>query len=144
MTSHMPRPRYRNRAMQRNMGSLWSRSVPQQDMFGQMDDGPWFPLTDINDNEKEVVVRAELPGLDPKDVDIKVSGDMLTLRGEKKSEKSDDNYYERYFGRFERSFLLPAEVDSDKAEATYKKGVLKIKLPKSETESRKAIKIMTQ
>ncbi len=144
MTSHLPRPRYRNRAMQRNMGSLWNRTLADPEMFGQMDDGPWFPPTDIDDKEKEVVVRAELPGLDPDAVDIKVSGDMLTIRGEKKSETSDDNYYERYFGRFERSFLLPAEVDSDKAEATFKKGVLKIKLPKSETESRKAIKIMTQ
>ena len=144
MTAIIPRPRYRNRALRRNRGNLWDRFMLDPDLFGQMEDGPWFPAADINDNDKEVIVTAEIPGLNPDDVDIKASGDMLTIRGEKKSEEKDDNHYERYFGSFERSFQLPSEVSSDKAEATYKKGVLKIKLPKSEIEPRKAIKIMTQ
>jgi HSP20 family protein len=144
MTAIMPRPRYRNRSLRRNMGNIWDRFVPDLDLFGQMGEGPWFPPADINDNDKEVIVSAEIPGLDPDDVEIKASGDMLTIRGEKKSEEKDDTHYERYFGSFERTFQLPSEVSSDKAEATYKNGVLKIKLPKPESESRKAIKIMTQ
>jgi HSP20 family protein len=144
MTAIIPRPRYRNRALRRNMGNPWDQFLLDPDLFGQMEEGPWFPAADINDNDKEVIVTAELPGLNPEDVDIKASGDMLTIRGEKKSEEEDDNHYERYFGSFERSFRLPSEVSSEKAEATYKNGVLKIKLPKSESESRKAIKIMTQ
>ncbi len=143
MTAIIPRPRFRNRALRRNMENLWDRFLMEPDLFGQMEDAPWFPAADINDNEKEVIVTAELPGLSPDDVDIKASGDILTIRGEKKSEEKDDTHYERYFGSFERSFQLPSEVNSDKADATFKNGVLKIKLPKSESESGKSIKIST-
>lgn len=145
MTALIPRPGRRSLGRRRrDMDSLWDRFLMEPVPFTQMPDTPWFPAADINDNEKEVIVTAELPGLDPEDVDVKVSGDMLTIRGEKKREQDEDNYYERYFGSFERSFQLPSEVSSDNADARFKNGVLKITLPKSESESRKSIKIQAE
>jgi HSP20 family protein len=87
----------------------------------------------VNATEKDLRVSAELPGLDPKDVEILVEGDVLTIRGEKKSETEDKDrhFSERYYGRFERSLRLPFEVEDDKAEATFKNGVLTVTLPKS-------------
>jgi HSP20 family protein len=91
------------------------------------------------------VVKAEVPGLEPKDIDISLTGGVLTIKGEKKQEKEekDENYHriERSYGTFTRSVRVPQEVQSDKIEATYKNGVLKITLPKSEEAKKKEIKI---
>lgn len=106
---------------------------------------PWrfIPSVDVSENEKEIHVSAELPGLDEKDIEVSLSGNSLILRGEKKSEKEEkgEQFYRREssYGAFHRSIPLPTEVDEDKIEATYKKGVLKIVLPKS-SEARKARK----
>jgi HSP20 family protein len=92
-----------------------------------------------------IVVKAEVPGLEPKDIDISLTGGVLTIKGEKKQEKEekDENYHriERSYGTFTRSVRVPQEVQSDKIEATYKNGVLKITLPKSEEAKKKEIKI---
>jgi HSP20 family protein len=92
-----------------------------------------WPNLEVNATEKDLRVSAELPGLDPTDVEILVEGDVLTIRGEKKSETEDKDrhFSERYYGRFERSLRLPFEVEDDKAEATFKNGVLTVTLPKS-------------
>ncbi len=94
------------------------------------------PAVDIEDCDSEVVVRAELPGLDKKDFDVEVEADRLVLRGEKKAskERREGNYYysESSYGSFHRVVPLPAEVDRDKANATYKHGVLTVTLPKTE------------
>jgi HSP20 family protein len=92
-----------------------------------------WPNLEVNATEKDLRVSAELPGLDPKDVEILVEGDVLTIRGEKKSETEDKDrhFSERYYGRFERSLRLPFEVEDDKAEAAFKNGVLTVTLPKS-------------
>jgi len=94
--------------------------------------GGW-PNLEVNASDKEVRVSAELPGLDEKDVEVFVDDDVLTIRGEKKSETEDKDrhFSERYYGRFERSIALPFEVEDDKAEATFSNGVLTIALPKS-------------
>jgi len=95
-----------------------------------------YPKMDISESDKEFKITAELPGMDEKDIDVSVSNDVLTLKGEKKAEKEEKkaNYYrmERSYGTFHRSIPLPAEVEKDQIEAKFKKGVLTVVLPKSE------------
>jgi HSP20 family protein len=90
-------------------------------------------------------VRAELPGVEAKDIDLNLSGDILTVRGEKKeeSEKKEKKYFSResYYGAFERSIRLPAEAQLDNVEAKFKDGVLNVTLPKSENSRSKKIEI---
>jgi len=94
------------------------------------------PRVDVTEDNENLYVYAEIPGVDKKDIKINVSGDVLTLSGEKKSEQRDENknYYriERNYGSFSRSFTLPAEVVVDKISADYKEGVLNVTLPKTE------------
>jgi HSP20 family protein len=96
--------------------------------------GSW-PSLEVNASDNEVRVSAELPGMDEKDIEVLVDNDVLTIRGEKKSETEDKDrrFSERYYGRFERSLALPFEVDEEKAEASFKNGVLTVTLPKSAT-----------
>ena len=103
-----------------------------------------IPAFDITENDKEFIVTAELPGIDSKDVDITISDGILSVKGEKKHEKEDkgEDYHrvERRFGSFNRSFRIPGKVESDKIDASYKDGVLKVLLPKAEgTESKKIV-----
>lgn len=111
------------------------------------DEGDWTPLVDVSETGKEVIVNAEIPGMDAKDIDISLNGRVLTLRGEKKSnhEEKNENFHriERRYGAFSRSFELPADVDANKVKATYKDGVLKISLPKTKEQSVKKIEIKT-
>jgi len=96
----------------------------------------WAPVVDIAETQNEVVLRAELPGLKQEDIDIELTGDTLTLRGERKFENEErkDNFVrvERSYGRFQRSFTLGVPVQNDQVSATYRDGVLEIHLPKSE------------
>ncbi len=105
----------------------------------------WVPAFDIIENEKEYIVTAELPGIDPKDIDITISNGFLTIKGEKKKEEENkgENYYfmERQYGTFQRSFHIPEEIKVDEVDATYKNGVLKLVLPKAETSQVKKIEI---
>ena len=98
------------------------------------------PAIDMSEDEKAYKISAELPGIDAKDIDVSVSGDMLVLKGEKRQEKEekDKNYHfsERAYGSFQRAFDLPASVDRDKVAADFSKGVLTITLPKT-AEARK-------
>ena len=108
-------------------------------------EGEWAPSVDIAETDNDVVVTAELPGVKQDDVDITITDDVLTLKGEKKEEKEvkEKNYHriERSYGSFQRSVSLPAGVQADKAKATYKDGVLHITIPKSEEARPKQIKI---
>jgi HSP20 family protein len=92
------------------------------------------PVIDVAETDKDTVVTAELPGLDEKDFEVTVAGDVLTIKGEKKAEheeKNGDAYYmERRFGSFSRSVRLPFEVKDEKVDAKYDKGVLTIRIPK--------------
>ena len=92
------------------------------------------PTLDVKENEKEITVKADLPGMDEKDINLTIHNGLLSLRGEKKSEHTDerDNYHvmERSYGSFQRSIRLPDTIDEDKAEARFDKGVLTITLPK--------------
>ena len=97
-------------------------------------DAQMTPTLDVKENEKEIVVKADLPGMDEKDINLTIHNGVLSLRGEKKSEHTDqrDNYHvmERSYGSFQRSIRLPETINEDKAEARFDKGVLTITLPK--------------
>ena len=92
------------------------------------------PTLDVKENEKEIVVKADLPGIDEKDINLTIHDGVLSLRGEKKSERTDEreNYHimERSHGSFQRSIRLPETIDEDKVEARFDKGVLTVTLPK--------------
>ncbi len=94
-----------------------------------------MPAVDVSETDKAYEITAELPGMDEKNVEVKVANDILTIKGEKRAEKEEKSkdYYrrERSFGSFERSFHVPDGVDSDKIEAGFKNGVLSVMLPKS-------------
>lgn len=93
-----------------------------------------WPSVEISDNEKEIKVTAEVPGLEEKDIDVLLNDGVLTLKGEKHSETEDKNrqFSERYYGRFERRIPLGYEVEEDKVDARFKNGVLTVILPKTE------------
>ena len=106
----------------------------------------WAPAVDIYETENEVVLTAEIPGIEEKDIEIKVEDNMLTLRGERKFEKEtkEENYHriERAYGSFFRSFTLPAFVDQDEIEAEHENGVLKIRMPKRAELKPRKVKIL--
>ncbi|HVN97693.1 MAG TPA: Hsp20/alpha crystallin family protein [Syntrophorhabdaceae bacterium] len=98
--------------------------------------GIFQPKIDVVDADKEIRVSAEIPGIEEKDIDLSLTKDSLTIRGEKKEEKEekgkDYHRMERAYGSFSRTIPLPIEVNTDKVEATYNKGVLTIVLPKTD------------
>ncbi|RZB32600.1 MAG: HSP20 family protein [Desulfobacteraceae bacterium Eth-SRB2] len=105
----------------------------------------WNPVVDIYENEENIVITAELPGVDKKDMTVDIKGRVLTLKGERltDNEVKEDNYYrqERCYGKFERCFTLPVEIDPEKIKADYKDGVLKIAIPKTEESKPKQVSI---
>ena len=107
--------------------------------------GSWAPAVDIYEKDGNIVLKAELPGVDPKDVDVRVENNLLTLRGERKfdSEVTRDSYHrvERSCGAFSRSFTLPSVVDTGNIKAEYKDGVLHMTLPKREEAKPRQIQI---
>jgi HSP20 family protein len=126
----------------------------QEDLLGRVFDDRlfragesmgWTPSVDIYEDGEELVVRAELAGVDPKDVDIRFENGVLTVKGERKMEKEDkkENYHrvELAYGTFTRSFSLPATIDSEKIRAEAKNGVLVIHLPKKLEAKPKAIQV---
>jgi HSP20 family protein len=105
----------------------------------------WNPLVDIYDNDDKIVIKAELPGIDKKDINIDVKDGVLTLKGERNSdnETKEENYYrrERVYGKFQRSFTLPTHVNPEQIKADYKDGMLKIDIPKPEEKKPKQITV---
>lgn len=114
---------------------------------GIFSDEDWFPSVDVSEGKKDIIVKAEIPGVDRKDIDISLDGRRLTIKGEKKHEKeeSDEHYHrvESSFGYYQRTIELPTEVDSSSVDATYKNGILKLKLKKTREDDVKTIKIKT-
>ena len=132
-------------ALQKDMNKLFenffSSGLSLEPVFG----AGWSPALDISETEAAVVVKAELPGVELDDIDLSLSGDTLTIRGEKKEEKEekDKSFHrvERSYGSFARSVRVPASVDADKIEAEFDKGVLVVTMPKKEDEKGKRIQI---
>ncbi len=116
---------------------------------GRTDEGlgmaAWAPAVDIFETDKEIVLKAELPEMQEKDIAIKVEDNILSVSGERQMEKDvkEENYHriERSYGSFHRSFTLPQTVDREGIKASYKEGVLKVVLPKKEEVKPKQIKI---
>ena len=106
----------------------------------------WMPAVDIFENENELVLTAEIPGIDEKDIEIKIEDNTLTLKGERKFEKEtkEENYHriERSYGSFYRAFTLPNYVDPEKVQAQHENGVLKISMPKREEVKPRTVKIL--
>ena len=105
----------------------------------------WSPAVDIFETEGEIVVKAELPGMDRKDIALNLENNVLTVKGDRRFEKEtqEENYHriERSYGGFSRTFSIPATVDAERIRADYKDGVLKIVLPKKEQAKPKQIRI---
>jgi HSP20 family protein len=105
----------------------------------------WNPVVDIYDNDDNIVFKAELPGVDKKDISVDIKDSVLTLKGERSAnnEVKEDNYYrkESTYGKFERSFTLPADVNPEKIKADFKDGILKIEVPKPEHKKPKQITV---
>ncbi len=118
--------------------------MPSSYLFGK---GKWGPKLDISEGRRDIKIQAEIPGIEAEDFDISIDGRLLNIRGEKKQEQTEkeETYYrvERSYGYFNRTIELPAEVDPDKVDASYKKGILKIKLRKTKSAETKRIKVTT-
>jgi HSP20 family protein len=105
----------------------------------------WAPAVDMYETQNEVVVSAELPGLNEKDIHVSITGDLLTIQGQRQSgeDVNSGSHYrrERWFGKFERTLALPVAVETGQVKATYRDGVLTVKLPKADEIKPKEIKI---
>ena len=132
------------RTMQEQMNRLldlaWNREPGEE-----LREGVWQPPVDIFEDAESLIIKAELPGIEQKDIDVRIEDSTLTLRGERKHDQEvrKENYHriERYYGSFQRSFSLPATIDQEKVKATCDKGVLTIVLPKKEETKPKQISV---
>ncbi|MCP3985092.1 MAG: Hsp20/alpha crystallin family protein [bacterium] len=107
--------------------------------------GAWLPAVDVNESDLAFVVTAELPGAKSEDITVEGHGDLLTIRGEKRSERDEKDEHrrliERSYGSFSRSFTLPPTADGDRVEADFKDGVLTITIPKQEEHKPRTVPI---
>jgi HSP20 family protein len=130
-------------ALQDQVNRIFNQSVQ-----GHADESAltaWAPSVDIFETPNELVVKADLPDVDEKDIDVRVENNLLTIRGERKFDKSvaEDNYLriERTYGTFSRSFSLPNTVSPESIRAEYKNGVLTVNLPKREESKPRQVKV---
>jgi HSP20 family protein len=115
--------------------SSWHRDI--DDLFGRFFGAPessstsfnWVPRVETYRKENDYVIRVDLPGVDPKDVNVQAEGNLLTISGERKSEEKGPEYRETFYGKFERQLALPQGVETDKIAARYQHGVLEIRAP---------------
>jgi HSP20 family protein len=141
----MPRLRYGSELVgpTRNILDWFFEDLSLPDFW--QGDEQWLPAFDLAETADEIVVRAELPGMEAKDIEITLTDDLLTISGEKKRDKEDrkENYHrlERQYGSFSRSICLPAAVKGDAIDASYKDGVLTVTLPKTEEQKPRRIEI---
>jgi HSP20 family protein len=132
------------RTMQEQMNRLldlaWNKEAGEE-----LKEGIWQPPVDIYEDEESVVIKAEVPDIDQKDIEVRIEDNTLTLKGERKLDKSvrKDNYHrvERYYGPFQRSFSIPPNIDQEKVKATCDRGVLTVILPKKAEKKPKQITV---
>lgn len=137
-------PRYHGFwGLQRDMNRLFDDVLGAK--WGRGEDRDWVPTVDVEERENEFVVSLDVPGVDKKDVKVALEDNILTIRGERKVERSENEgtYHctERCFGTFQRSFTLPRTIDSSKIHARHKDGVLTVTLPKAEEAKEREIQI---
>jgi HSP20 family protein len=130
------------RTLQEEVNRLFTGNIPRAFDDENVARGSWSPNVDIYENKDQLVLEAELPGMQREDFDLSVENNVITLRGERQFEKKEntDNYHrvERAYGSFLRSFTLPNTVSSEGATADYRNGVLRVTLPKrAETKARR-------
>ncbi|MEW6455950.1 MAG: Hsp20/alpha crystallin family protein [Acidobacteriota bacterium] len=132
--------------LQEKMNKLFEDSLLRS-KFGEegLMTGTWNPPVDIYETENSVVLTAEIPGVNEKDIEVKLENNQLSIKGERKFEKEtkEENYHriERSYGSFYRSFTIPNAIDQDKISAEYKNGILKVTMQKKEEVKPKSIKI---
>lgn len=133
--------------MNRLFEGFFNRPLMMPTWFESVEAGQWMPAIDLSEDDDRIHVRAELPGIDPKDVDVSVSEDRLVISGEKKSEatRTGDGWTHResHFGSFSRAIPLPEPVDPAKVTAKYDKGVLSVELTKSPTASSRKVPVLS-
>jgi HSP20 family protein len=132
--------------MEKRLSTMWGRP-PAKDEGGKeaMTVAEWAPLVDISEDDKEYLIKAELPDVKKENVKISIQDDVVSISGERKYEKEEKGkkYHrvERSYGTFMRSFMLPEDADGSKITAEYKDGVLQVHLPKSEKAKPKTIDV---
>ena len=129
------------------MNRLFEDAVTQRGEEKELVASSWAPAVDIYEDESQLVLTAEVPGLNDKDVEIKIEDNVLSIQGERKLEKEtrEENYHriERAYGAFYRSFTLPNYIDQDKIKAEHENGVLKITMPKKAELKPRKVRILT-
>jgi HSP20 family protein len=132
-------------ALKDRMNKIIENAMSRSQYGGAGDAGSWSPAVDIYETPERFVVTAELPGLSSGDIDVRISGNTLTLRGERKLEKGvqQENYHriERSYGTFSRSFPLPAGIKASETKADYQLGILRIEMPKSRESGPEQVRI---
>jgi HSP20 family protein len=131
--------------LRNEMERLYDRFFDLRPFRRLTEEGGWMPTVDVSETAKEIIVNAEIPGVEAKEIDVNLAGDVLTIKGERKREheEKEENFHriERSYGSFYRSLRLPSEVDGEKIKASYKKGVLRISLPKTKKATAKKVEI---
>ncbi len=134
-------------ALHDDMNRLFDRYVPDKltHLFSDDDDKNYFATMDVSDTDKAIEIKMDVPGVDEKDIEVKINDNILTIRGKREtsSEEENDNFrrMERSFGSFVRRLELPTDIDEKKVDAIVKKGVLSLTIPKSEKAITKERKI---
>jgi len=130
-------------SLQEQFSRLFDTSFPGRS--SESDLTTWAPAVDIQETENELVLKADLPGIEEKDIDVRIENNTLTIRGERKFEKqvNEDNYLrvERSYGSFSRSFSLPNTINTEAIHAEYKNGVLTVQMPKRAESKPKQVKV---
>jgi HSP20 family protein len=131
--------------LQHRINHMLNEPFFRSDSDDELRMGSWYPAVDMFDDGDKIVIKAELPGMDKKDISVDIEDRVLTLSGERnyENEVKEENYYrrERASGTFKRAFNLPADVNSDEIKADFKDGVLKIEIPKPEAKKPKQITV---
>ena len=135
------------RDIQHEMNRLFDRFLGRPQAAATETDGrAWVPVVDLSETNDDLILDFELPGVREKDISLSITGDLLTVKGERESNRQmrdDDTYVhmERVYGKFERSIRLPMPVQANRVSATYRDGVLEVRLPKTAEGRPKEIKI---
>jgi len=141
------RPWQELRSLKEELDSLFERIFGREEVAVRKEFVP-FPAVDMEESEDEFIVKAELPGMDRKDIQVELVGNTLVIKGEKRREaeehRRDYHRTERYYGSFYRSIPLPLEVATDKIHAKYRDGVLEVVLPKSEEAKRRTVRVRVE
>jgi HSP20 family protein len=133
-------------SLREKMNRLFEDAVTARGEERDMIASTWAPSVDIYETENAIIMNAEVPGIDEKDIEIKIEDNTLTIKGERKFEKEtkEENYHriERSYGSFYRSFTIPRHVDQDKINAEHDNGVLRITMPKTPESKPKTVKVI--